>query len=85
MGDLLVVRGDVLHASAPHDSFRLSLSLRMWHALPTTEELKKILGMRRGAVAFCDRHKEMLQAAINATEAAEGGRSCSTFHLDAVS
>lgn len=85
VGDLLVVRGDVLHASAPHDSFRLSLSLRMWRALPTADELRRVLAMTRGALAFCDRHKEMLQAALNATQLGESGRTCATFHLDAVS
>ena len=73
-GDLLVVRGDLMHMSGPSDGFRLAMSIRMWDHLPTEDELR--LGL---ATAGCATRRSIIKAALAVAAPARG---CEAFHMD---
>ena len=73
VGDLLIVRADVIHMSGPSDSFRLAMSVRMWDHLPTTAELT-----RARTTAGCGARRALIDAALKVPEP----RACTVFNLD---
>ena len=78
VGDLLVVRGDVLHASGAHSAFRLAASVRLWEKLPTEADLRRTLS--KGGAAMCPKRATLVQEALRKVQ--RGERRCETFLLD---
>ena len=70
VGDMLIVRGDVMHMSGPCAGFRLAMSVRMWDRLPTTEELQ-----RWRARATCSAQRTIIDNALKVKEP----RDCAAF------
>lgn len=77
VGDLLVARGDVLHASGQHTAFRLAASVRLWDRLPTAADMRATLKKR---TIMCTKRRELIEGAIARVEAGRAG--CETFLLD---
>ena len=83
MGDLLVVKGDVIHATAPYDGhFRLAVSIRAFRELPSAEMLQSALANPR-RFGLCNDRAVLLQKTLDVLKRGDSNaRNCSTFALD---